>query len=74
MLAISASKGCKIKPAAVFASPEDIRLKCFALISDWLIKDWHLSLKNMPNHENNNGNLEKESHDDSIIIFMEMKN
>ena len=25
----------------------------------------------MPNKENNNGNLEKESHDDSIILFME---
>ena len=25
----------------------------------------------MPNNENNNGNLEKESHDDSIILFIE---
>ena len=59
LLTISASKGCKIKSATVFMSAEDARLECFTVTSDWLIKDWYLSLKNMPKNENNNGNLEK---------------
>ena len=65
------SKGCKIKLATVFTSLEDIRLKCFTVISDCLIKDWYSSLKNMLNNENNNVNLEIESHDYSIILFIE---
>ena len=57
------SKGYKIKSATIFTSPEDTRLKCFTAISDWLIKDWYSSLKNMPSNENSIVNLEIESYD-----------
>ena len=50
-LIASVSKGLEIREPVVFTSPNDIRLKCFKKISDWLQNDWCVSLKDMPENK-----------------------
>ena len=40
LLTVSTSKGIKMREASTFTFAEDIRLKCFREISDWIINDW----------------------------------
>ena len=85
LLTVSASKGIKIKESLVLIFSEDIRLKYFCEISDWIINDWFPYVKEFPmskivptnddisseaiNDNMNDKELSNEECDESISYF-----
>ena len=74
LLTVSTSKGLKVREAAVFISPNDVRLKCFKEISHWLQHDWYVSLRDLPDNKydaTEQKNDEKDKYCDAINYFMD---